>query len=72
MMINSKPPIPGLWLLPGSHLIDGAQVTVPDGVRLVDGTVFLALSIGRHYIDGHIAIVQNPAHIVQVPIGRRR
>jgi hypothetical protein len=72
MMINSKPPIPGLRLLPGSHLIDGVQVTVPDGVRLTDGTVFFPLLVGKHFVDEKIVIIPNPAHVIQVPIGRGR
>jgi hypothetical protein len=58
MKINTRLATPGVWLLPGQHQIDNVRVEVPDGVRLSDGTVFLALSIGKHVVDDKIVIVQ--------------
>jgi hypothetical protein len=71
MNISTRTAYPGAWLTPGWHIIDGTRVNI-GGAPASDGTILYPLALGRHFIDGHVAIVSNPAHVIQVPIGRRR
>jgi hypothetical protein len=70
MRINVPLPTPGAWLKPGLHTIDGVSVMV-DGAPGTDGTILYPLTLGRHFIDGQVAIVHNPANVIKVPVGRR-
>jgi len=64
-------PIPGIWLTPGWHDIDGARVTVPDGPRMSDGTVLFPLAIGKHIVDGKVAIVQHQTAVIRYSVASR-